>query len=115
MLVLAAGSDVEIARGTTNANGIFTVDGLEVGEYDIEVDESGIPDSLEVARIDTSRVRLERDDTVAVSIALSFPSVDASEPGHSKLAAGSSWKVWLSHQPEYSGTRHFIFATKRGP
>lgn len=65
-----------VGRTTSQANGLFFFSNVAVGEYEVTVAESAVPDSLVVLRIDSANVRLAAGDTTFAAVVLSYPTVD---------------------------------------
>lgn len=57
----------------TSADGSFTIGSVPVGEYDVRIDPTTIPDTLQIAFVDNNPVRVFAADTPRVTIAAGFP------------------------------------------
>jgi hypothetical protein len=68
-----------VASGTSNSIGVFFLSNIPVGEYELRVTSSSVPDSLRVLRIDSARVRVNASDTAGVLVTLGYPSVTVRE------------------------------------
>lgn len=74
------GGGKAIQTVTTNLQGIARFNGVPIGEYSITVDAASIGDSISVAAIDSSHVKVQVADTVTfVAIRLGFPEVSIRE------------------------------------
>ena len=70
------GALTPVATTTTDANGNFSFSNVAVGEYEVRIDNSAVPDSLRLIKVDSSTVRLFAGDSVGVLVNLSFPSTN---------------------------------------
>lgn len=78
--LVAAGTHDTLARGTTDAQGQFTLAGVPVGHYILVVDTATVGDSVDVVRIDTNVVTLTAADSAdTVRVAISFPTVTVAQ------------------------------------
>jgi hypothetical protein len=64
---------------TTNTNGEFAFSGVEVGNYRTVVDTTTIGDSAVVALIQPAVINVTPDDTLDISVAISFPVLNTEE------------------------------------
>src|SRR5215204_4301504 len=64
-----------VASASTNALGAFEIRNLPVGDYQVRVDSTSVPDSLRVVRIDSVHVRVPAADSVGVLVTLSFANL----------------------------------------
>jgi hypothetical protein len=71
------GSSTIAVRSVSNPTGTFVVPTVDVGEYQVGVESGTVPDSLQLIRIDSLRLRVTANDTASVVIALSFPTLPA--------------------------------------
>ena len=70
------GGGKAIQTVTTNINGIARFNGVPLGEYTITVDQASIGDSIAVAAVDSSHVKVQLADTIThVVVRLGFPEV----------------------------------------
>jgi hypothetical protein len=78
--LLVAGTHDTVASATSGPDGGFAFGRVPVGAYTVVVPgESSFGDSISVVRIDTSMVEIIPEDTVDISVAVSFPLVSLAE------------------------------------
>lgn len=77
--LLVRGTPDTIARAATTADGIFRLSRVAVGVYDITLDPSSLGDSGQVVNVDPSLIDVRPDDSVSVTIAVSFAQLTVSE------------------------------------
>jgi hypothetical protein len=77
--VLTRGGGSEVATTTSNAQGVFQVGNLPVGEYEVRIDSRSIADSLRLIKVDSAHVRIAKDDTVGVLVTIGYPTVTVRE------------------------------------
>lgn len=70
-LVLPGGTS-EVARATTDANGLFVMKAVPVGRYRVVVDTTTIGDTLRVEKVDSAMMTVRASDTVRTVIALGY-------------------------------------------
>ena len=68
-----------VDEGTSDGEGRFVFSPLDVNSYVIEVDETTIPDSLEVRNIDPGTINVPTGGTAEVSVVVSHPQVTSAE------------------------------------
>ena len=68
-----------VAQATSDSEGLFRVRGVPVGNYTIVVDSTTVGDSAQVVRVDTSAIRVDPEDSVGVTVAVSFPILTVAE------------------------------------
>lgn len=73
--LLPRGGGSVVKRAVSNAVGGFDLRDVPVGDYQVRVDPSTLPDSVQLMKIDSAHVRVLAADSVPVVIALSFPAV----------------------------------------
>ncbi|HWZ27439.1 MAG TPA: SdrD B-like domain-containing protein [Gemmatimonadales bacterium] len=74
--LIATGTLDTVAKATTNAQGVFTMNGVAAGNYTITVDTTTLKgDTVFVTRIDTSAFTLAPGESVQVAIAIAYPEV----------------------------------------
>jgi hypothetical protein len=73
----ARGSADTLATAVSGTTGALRFDGVPVGRYDVNVDTASAGDTVVVVRVDTSQIDVAVGDTVAVSVAVSYPLVTA--------------------------------------
>lgn len=125
--LLHRGSGDTIRTVLSGQNGIARFAGVELGEYSIGVVRSSLGDSIEVARIDSSQVRLEIiPDTLRVTVArLSYPEVSLREArnlplGRRVFVRGvvlvgvQAFRDTTSHVSDSSGAIRLTRVTLRG-
>jgi len=98
MLLLRSVRDT-VARANTDAGGIFTMPRVPVGQYQLVVDASTVPDTLRVARGGTNRLTVPARDTVEFEVAMSFPPATVGEArtlpvGSRVLVEGAALNAW---------------------
>ncbi len=77
--VALAGSGTVVAEATSDMDGQLRMSGVPVGDYVVVVDSTTVGDSVQVVRIDTSAVRVDPEDSVGVTVAISFPTFTVAE------------------------------------
>ena len=73
--LVARGTQDTVARVTSDTGGIVRAANLPVGSYRVVVDTTSIGDSVQVVRIDTADVTVGPNDSVAIEVVVSFPSL----------------------------------------
>ncbi len=68
-----------IASVTTDEAGRYAFGDLEVGSYELVIDASSVPDTLEFVATNPARITVAMVDTPAVTIALGYPHITLSE------------------------------------
>ena len=113
--LLALGSGDTLRTAVSNVTGLARFDGVPVGQYRVTVVPSSIGDSIEVAAIDSSIIRLEATDTnTFVLVRLGYPeftisAVRALPPGRRVfirgiiLAGVQSFRDTTSHVSDNTG------------
>lgn len=121
-----AGGGKAIQTITTNINGIARFDGVPLGEYSITVDQASLGDSIVVAAIDSSHIKVEITDTNTISIIrLSFPELSIRQarllPAGKRafirgviLAGVQSFRDTTSHIVDSSGQIRLTRVSLRG-
>lgn len=77
-LLLRATGDT-FALATSDENGLYSIGGVAVGTYDLVVAASTVGDTADVVEIDPPQLTVVRDDSVASSIAVSYPIITLEE------------------------------------
>jgi len=77
--LVVSGTRDTLARASSGANGLFRISRVPVGSYDVVVDSASVPDSVQVVLIDPPDITVSPDDSIAVSIALSFPKLSVAD------------------------------------
>jgi len=121
-----AGGGVAIQTVTTSILGIARFDGVPLGEYAITVDPASLGDSIVVAAIDSSHIKVEITDTnTNALIRLSFPEVSIRQarllPAGKRafirgviLAGVQSFRDTTSHIVDSSGQIRMTRVSLRG-
>jgi hypothetical protein len=74
--LIATGTFDTVAKATTNALGVFTMNGVVAGNYTLTVDTSTVRgDTVFVTRIDTSTFTVAPGESIQVAIAIGYPEV----------------------------------------
>lgn len=74
--LIATGTFDTVAKATTNAQGVFTMNGVVAGNYTLTVDTTTVRgDTVFVTRIDTSTFTVAPGQSVQVAIAIGYPEV----------------------------------------
>jgi hypothetical protein len=73
------GSADTIVRASSDDDGLFVLPAVLVGSYQIAVDTVLFADSAVVSRIDTADVTVTPDDSIRVTVAISFPILSVAE------------------------------------
>lgn len=74
----SAGSS-PVASADAGENGIFQMDDVPVGHYDVTIDLASLGDTLDVLRIDSAEVVVRAADTTTVRVGLSYPALSLPE------------------------------------
>jgi hypothetical protein len=77
--LVAMGSNVPIAAERSDEDGLFSLTDVPVGSYEVTVDDESIADTVEVVEIDDDEVTIAPDDSLRVTVAVSFPIVTVAE------------------------------------
>ena len=77
--LFVAGTQSLAAVSTTDANGLFAMDGVPVGGVRIEADTTLLGDSLSVIPLANSDLTLHTGDTLSVTMGVTFPSFTLAE------------------------------------
>lgn len=111
--LLAQNSSDTLRTGVTNDQGIATIEHVPLGQYRVAVDRVSLGDSVQVAQIQFSDIRLSLTDTVkAVLVRLAFPVKNIKEarqsaPGQRVFVRG----IILAGIPSFRDTTAYLADT----
>jgi hypothetical protein len=77
--LLAEGSREEVAVDTSQVDGAFVFGPVPVGSYVVDVDDGSLGDTVVAGRIDSADVALDPDDSVSVTVAITYPAFTAAD------------------------------------
>ncbi len=77
--LLVRGTPDTIARAATTTDGVFRLDRVAVGVYDLAVDPSSLGDSVQVVGVIPDPIDVAPNDSVTVAVAVSFAKLSVSE------------------------------------
>lgn len=77
--LIVSGTHDTLARASSASDGLFRVHSVPVGRYEVVVDSASVGDSAKVVEIDPAEITVTPDDSVTVTIAVSFPLVSVAE------------------------------------
>lgn len=77
--LLARGTPDTIARAATTTDGLFLLNRVAVGVYDLAVDQGSLGDSVQVISVNPDPINVAPNDSVTVAIAVSFAKLSVSE------------------------------------
>ena len=73
------GSIIPIFRATSDADGLFTIQRIDVASYEVRVDSASAGDSVQIVVTDPESFTLSPDDTTSILIGVSFPKPTVQE------------------------------------
>lgn len=77
---LVAGRTGEVVKSeTTGPDGVYLMEGVPVGDYDVTVDPRTIGDTVVVAVVTPRSIRVSPDDSVGVTVGVAYPRVTVTE------------------------------------
>jgi hypothetical protein len=74
VLLFTAGTQSLAATDTTDASGVFLLEGVPVGQFRLEADSTFLGDSLTVFDFDDSTFTLRADEQISMLVGVTFPS-----------------------------------------
>jgi hypothetical protein len=77
--LVVSGTRDTLARASSSSDGLFRMQSVPVGSYQVAVDSASLGDSAQVVEIDPAEITVTPDDSVTVTIAVSFPIVSVAE------------------------------------
>jgi hypothetical protein len=77
--LVVSGTRDTVARASSASDGLFRMRGVPVGSYQVAADTASLGDSVQVVKTDPAEIVVTPDDSVTVTIGVSFPIVSVAE------------------------------------